>query len=166
MFWKSKEQDTEMRLTDEERKEKSFGSKVVDLSEEAIIKVKEYLKNDDKLKRLIRDAEEKTEQNKYKKGFVEETLDSLKSMCELIKAYVTGDYRNIPYKSLIVIIGSILYFVMPADSIPDVLVGLGFTDDAAVIAFAIKQVKDDLDKFIAWKSRKESIHQEGFKGGI
>ncbi|MNO04345.1 hypothetical protein D3C81_2253460 [compost metagenome] len=31
-------------------------------------------------------------------------------------------------------LGALAYFVMPVDAIPDVLAGIGFTDDAAVIA--------------------------------
>ncbi|PLT35166.1 YkvA family protein [Bacillus sp. V5-8f] len=161
MFGKGKDEETETVVTEAKSKEKGFGSKMMDFSEEAITKVREYIKDKDKLKRLIRDAEEKSEQAKNKKGFVQDTLDNLKSMFELVKAYIKGDYRNIPYRSLIVIIGAILYFVMPADSIPDVLVGLGFTDDAAVIAFALKQVKEDLDKFIVWKNTQESMEEEG-----
>jgi uncharacterized membrane protein YkvA (DUF1232 family) len=41
---------------------------------------------------------------------------------------------------------ALAYFVLPTDAIPDVLVGIGFTDDAAVIAALLavagKNVKD------------------------
>ncbi len=36
--------------------------------------------------------------------------------------------------------GALAYFVLPVDAIPDVLVGIGFTDDAAVIAAVIATV--------------------------
>ncbi|WP_340022935.1 YkvA family protein [Paenibacillus sp. FSL K6-1096] len=43
--------------------------------------------------------------------------------------------------------GALAYFISPIDAIPDALVGLGFTDDAAVIAAGIKaiagQVKEE-----------------------
>nr|WP_281427646.1 DUF1232 domain-containing protein [Mesobacillus maritimus] len=81
-------------------------------------------------------------------------------MFELVRAYIKGDYRNIPYGSLVLIVGAILYFVMPADAIPDVIAGLGFTDDAAVIGFTLRQVKADLDKFNAWKREQEQEEKE------
>ena len=34
-------------------------------------------------------------------------------------------------------LGALAYFVMPFDAIPDVLAGIGFTDDAAVITAVI-----------------------------
>lgn len=38
------------------------------------------------------------------------------------------------------ILGALAYFMMPIDLVPDVIVALGFTDDAAVIALALQTV--------------------------
>ena len=38
------------------------------------------------------------------------------------------------------LIGALAYFVLPADAVPDVLPLVGYTDDAAVLAAAIKFV--------------------------
>lgn len=43
-----------------------------------------------------------------------------------------------------VILGALAYFMMPADLVPDFILALGFTDDAAVIAAAIKTVADQV----------------------
>jgi uncharacterized membrane protein YkvA (DUF1232 family) len=118
-------------------------------------KAAEYLKDMNKLKNLLRRAENKAKNKEGDKGFVQETWESLKTMFELLKAYVKGDYRNIPFSSLLMIVGAILYFVMPLDTIPDAMVALGFTDDAAVIALTYRKVKKDMDKFVAWKREKE-----------
>jgi len=46
-----------------------------------------------------------------------------------------------------VLFAALAYFVMPFDAIPDVIAGLGFTDDAAVLAMAIgivsRHITDD-----------------------
>nr|WP_276608247.1 DUF1232 domain-containing protein [Aquibacillus halophilus] len=76
-------------------------------------------------------------------------------MVELVKSYIKGDYKNIPYGSLILIVAAIVYFVMPADAVPDFIAGLGFVDDAAVVAFTLKKVKEDLDKFVEWKNGRD-----------
>ncbi len=39
-----------------------------------------------------------------------------------------------------VLVGALAYFVLPTDHIPDVLPVIGYTDDAAVLAAAIKLV--------------------------
>lgn len=36
--------------------------------------------------------------------------------------------------------GALAYFISPIDAIPDALIGLGFTDDAAIIAAGIKAI--------------------------
>ncbi len=33
-----------------------------------------------------------------------------------------------------VLLGALAYFILPTDAIPDIIAGIGFTDDAAVIA--------------------------------
>lgn len=45
-----------------------------------------------------------------------------------------------PAKAKAVLFAAAAYFVMPADLIPDVVVGLGFTDDATVLATALSVV--------------------------
>jgi uncharacterized membrane protein YkvA (DUF1232 family) len=39
-----------------------------------------------------------------------------------------------PTRAKAVMLGALAYFVLPTDAIPDVLAGVGFTDDAAVFA--------------------------------
>ncbi|PLS18633.1 hypothetical protein CVD28_05710 [Bacillus sp. M6-12] len=156
LFWKRNEDKTLTKDKNEFQSETILSKK----NEEAMNKAQVYLNDTDKLQDLIKEAEQKADLNQDKKGFVQETLESLKNMFELVKAYIKGDYRNIPYGSLALIVGTVLYFVMPADAIPDIIAALGFTDDAAVIAFTLKKVKEDIDKFLEWKKSNELISNE------
>ncbi len=45
-------------------------------------------------------------------------------------------------------IGALVYLVSPIDAIPDVIPGLGLTDDVAVILFAIRQIGPELKPYI------------------
>lgn len=47
--------------------------------------------------------------------------------------YATQDPKT-PLAAKGILLGALAYFVMPADVIPDVFLGIGFTDDAAVFA--------------------------------
>jgi uncharacterized membrane protein YkvA (DUF1232 family) len=49
-----------------------------------------------------------------------------------------------PAKVKAVLFAALAYFVMPFDIIPDVLAGIGFTDDAAVIAMALSIVAGNI----------------------
>ena len=55
------------------------------------------------------------------------------------KAVVAFD-RATPRHVQAALIGALAYFVLPFDFIPDMLPVLGYTDDAAVLATAIKLV--------------------------
>ncbi len=39
-----------------------------------------------------------------------------------------------------VVVGALTYFISPVDAIPDILVGIGFTDDLGVLLAAIATV--------------------------
>jgi uncharacterized membrane protein YkvA (DUF1232 family) len=65
----------------------------------------------------------------------------------LIKAYVKGDYKKLPFKTLVKIVAVLFYFVSPFDFIPDVLPLIGFTDDLALILWVAKSIKNELDEF-------------------
>jgi uncharacterized membrane protein YkvA (DUF1232 family) len=59
---------------------------------------------------------------------------------DLLAAYYCAFDHNTPLPVKTALIGALAYFVLPADAIPDVLPVLGFTDDAAILATAIKLV--------------------------
>jgi uncharacterized membrane protein YkvA (DUF1232 family) len=59
---------------------------------------------------------------------------------DLIAAHYCAFDRNTPLHVKAVLVGALAYFVLPADVIPDVLPVIGYTDDAAVLAGAIKLV--------------------------
>jgi uncharacterized membrane protein YkvA (DUF1232 family) len=59
---------------------------------------------------------------------------------DLLAAYYCAFDRETPHSVRAVLLGTLAYFVVPADAIPDILPVLGFTDDAAVLAGAIKFV--------------------------
>jgi len=46
---------------------------------------------------------------------------------------------------------AIIYFVNPADVIPDVIPLVGYVDDAAVIAWVVAAIRADLDAFRRWE---------------
>src|SRR5882724_7094667 len=59
---------------------------------------------------------------------------------DLVAAYFCAFDRNTPRRVQVALIGALAYFVLPFDFIPDMLPLIGFTDDAAVLATAIRLV--------------------------
>ena len=75
----------------------------------------------------------------------------LQLIVRMVRAWLNGEYRDLSNKSLVILIGALLYFIMPLDAIPDFIPGVGYLDDAGVIAMALGTVKSEIDKFRAWE---------------
>jgi uncharacterized membrane protein YkvA (DUF1232 family) len=59
---------------------------------------------------------------------------------DLLSAYYCAFDRQTPRHVQAALLGALAYFILPFDFIPDMLPVLGFTDDAAVLATAIRLV--------------------------
>jgi uncharacterized membrane protein YkvA (DUF1232 family) len=69
----------------------------------------------------------------------------------MVKDYKQKKYRNVPWKAIAMIVAGLLYFLSPIDLIPDFLGPIGFTDDAVVLAFVFKSLRDELVKYCDWR---------------
>ncbi|WP_025270726.1 YkvA family protein [Hippea sp. KM1] len=70
----------------------------------------------------------------------------LKLAYEMIDCYFKKECK-LPWKTLIALIGLFLYFINPADIIPDFLPGVGYLDDAVALGIALKFLRDDLKEY-------------------
>lgn len=57
---------------------------------------------------------------------------------DLVAAHYCAFDRQTPLRVKAAFVGALAYFVLPADLVPDVLPVIGYADDAAVLAAAIK----------------------------
>ena len=101
--------------------------------------VEKVLDNEAKIKKL------------FSVGPLKEFSEYVPLMLNLVKDYKAKRYKSIPVKSIVAIVATLLYVILPADVIPDIVPVLGFTDDASVVMWCLKVVKSDLDKYKEWK---------------
>jgi uncharacterized membrane protein YkvA (DUF1232 family) len=59
---------------------------------------------------------------------------------DLVASYYCVFDRDTPAYVRAVLCGALAYFLLPTDMVPDFLAGLGFTDDASVLAAALAAV--------------------------
>ena len=121
--------------------------------EKANSKAKMYAENTDKLNELIDKASKKAS---TKRGPLDTVWAQLMACIRLLRAYANGSYRQIPWQSLLMIIASIVYFVMPIDAIPDFLTAIGYLDDVALLRWTIQAVGSDIDAFTEWEQGKRA----------
>jgi uncharacterized membrane protein YkvA (DUF1232 family) len=74
---------------------------------------------------------------------------------ELAAAYFCAIDPETPGRVKGILFAALAYFVTPIDVIPDFIAGLGFTDDAAVLALAISMVSRSMKPVHYAKARAE-----------
>ena len=92
---------------------------------------------------------------------------------DLVAAYFCAFDRHTPRHVQAALIGALAYFVLPFDFIPDMLPVIGFTDDAAVLATAIRLVsahitpqhRDAARRVIA-RAAEERFGEAAFDGPV
>lgn len=77
-----------------------------------------------------------------------------KIMLGMVKDYWNGSYREVPYWAISAVSLALLYVLNPADVLPDVLLGVGYLDDATVVAFCLKLVQREIERYQEWVTAK------------
>jgi uncharacterized membrane protein YkvA (DUF1232 family) len=117
-----------------------------------------YARNSAKLFTLVQEVFRKTNRVDGGPGTLAQLRRQAGLLGRMVQAYAKGDYKALPWKSLLLTVAVLLYFVSPIDVIPDFLPLLGFADDIALVLWLFKTLSADIDKFEAWeKDRNVSI---------
>lgn len=111
----------------------------------------EILEDHDKMEDLLRKLEAKLKDI----PIAGKQLSMVPVLVSLLKSYIKKEYTDIPVKSIIAVISALLYWLLPADVIPDVIPGIGYIDDASVVAFCLKMIGDDLKDYQNWRETKD-----------
>lgn len=117
-------------------------------------KAEDYVRDPQRTQELLAMALSKASARRNGQGLIDEVWDYLQVASRLIQAAVRGEYTGLSGKSLALIVGALIYYVSPLDIIPDFLPIAGLLDDVAVLAFALRSLRDELDAFKRWESER------------
>jgi ADP-ribosyl-[dinitrogen reductase] hydrolase len=92
-----------------------------------------------------------------------EVKDDFLVAIELVKDWTMGNYNEVPKKTILYIMSSIIYFITPFDAVPDFILHFGLLDDFTVISFVLSSFKIDIDKYKEFKKEKELIKENKTK---
>ena len=102
-----------------------------------------------KTKQLLHDALNKAYRNRAQ---LKSVWEDLMAVCRMMKAWSKGDSQSVPWKTIVLSLATIIYFLNPFDVAPDFIPGIGYLDDAVVLGFVVNSIKKELDKFLRWES--------------
>jgi uncharacterized membrane protein YkvA (DUF1232 family) len=88
------------------------------------------------------------------RGLVKDLRTDVPMLVRMLKSYISREYTDIPYTSLLKILIGICYFLFVADLIPDFIPVLGFMDDAIVIGWVIRSIRKNLDEYKEWEEKR------------
>ncbi len=69
----------------------------------------------------------------------------------LLRAHVNGRYRVKSLKFLLILVAAVIYFLNPLDLIPDFIIGIGLTDDLAVLTWVFQAAASELEAYTKWE---------------
>ncbi|MGF1636428.1 MAG: YkvA family protein [Cyclobacteriaceae bacterium] len=111
-----------------------------------------------KLQWLIDRVSERIDNFDSTKGRLNEFLFKVQTFIRMIRAYIKGHYRDIPWKSMLLITAALLYFLTPFDIIPDFIPVIGLVDDVSIVLWVFKSLNDDISKFLNYEQELMSRH--------
>lgn len=120
-------------------------------------KAEEYLKDPEKSKHLLDEAVKKAKNKEKITGPLADLWENLKTVFRLLQAYFNKEYTTIPWGTIVLLVGAVIYFVSPLDLMPDWVPLAGFIDDAAVLVFVLRQINADLQHFLEWENERKEV---------
>ena len=129
-------------------------TKIKPLISKALNRARTILGNEEELTKLVGSASLKLKScdSKIKSG-----KNDAFTLLDMIKAWVSGEYREVPRTTLLLCVAALIYFVNPFDAIPDIIPATGLLDDVTVIGFVLASIKEDVERFRRWRTDRNDI---------
>ena len=118
-------------------------------------KANEVVGDREKVDELLAASKEKLNSLHFENSKFSRLGNNLRIMIRMIQAYFNGTYRELPWKSILAIVGGLVYFMMPFDLIPDFIPITGLLDDFTVIMFISGAFQQDIEAFAEWEEIEE-----------
>ena len=115
-----------------------------------------FLKDNEMLDRLLEDSRHKMHDLKLDRLSFDKMVYQLKVLIRMIRSYSNGSYRIMPWKSIVVMVAAVIYFVTPLDLIPDFIPVAGFVDDLGVLVWVFNSFGEEIDQYLEWENSEVS----------
>lgn len=86
------------------------------------------------------------------------------TLVRMVRAYVSGEYREISTGTIVSGLAVLLYVLSPIDLIPDFIPVLGFLDDLSLISWFVGKFHGEIFRFRAWENVRHGQGAASFPG--
>ncbi|MBQ0018413.1 MAG: DUF4112 domain-containing protein [Clostridiales bacterium] len=129
-----------------------FSKKAIQYKLEALTlkykaKVMEFINDDEKIEHFLQGCEEIL----YLVPVVGDLASEIPTVISMLRAHFKKEYTGASNAGIIWIMAGMLYFLAPVDFVPDAIPGIGKVDDVAILAYVLKKVEPDLEKYKEWQ---------------
>ncbi|MBQ0107534.1 MAG: DUF1232 domain-containing protein [Phascolarctobacterium sp.] len=108
------------------------------------------------VKKSMHDLQDKYDESKFWK-FVKETGKAVGKplLRKSLELYYAMTRHDMPVQMKLEVMGALAYLVLPLDLIPDFIPVIGWTDDAAALAFAYTSAQTYVDELVKQEADKK-----------
>ncbi|MBC7905632.1 MAG: DUF1232 domain-containing protein [Rhodospirillaceae bacterium] len=85
---------------------------------------------------------------------VRDTAGKVPFLDEVVAVWYCARDPATPIKAKAILLGAVAYFVLPFDVVPDVIAGLGYADDLAILMAAIRAIRPHITDAHRIKARE------------
>jgi len=118
---------------------------------EAKKRASSILQDPERLRKLLASSAQKIRGMGNDNQSLQKLKEQVMTFNRMVRAYVSGEYREIPWKNLLLVTAGVVYFVTPFDLIPDFIPISGFLDDLTVLMWVFNSVRDSIEEFEEWE---------------
>ncbi len=119
-------------------------------------KAKKIAADDGQLSNLIHNVRKKVDEIS-KSEQLKQLFSTVELLIKMVKRYLSGEYRNYPKRTLLLILFGLIYFLTPIDAIPDFIPVSGFLDDLTVLLWVYKSIQKDIVAYQEWEKQKITL---------
>lgn len=122
-------------------------------------KAKEVANDRNRISAVISNAREKIKKLTEESDEFQDLRLKLDVLIRMAKTHISGEFKAFSWRTILLVVFGLLYFIAPLDVIPDFLPALGYSDDVSIIYFIFQKLSDDIDRFGEWEiSQTKSIN--------
>jgi len=126
---------------------------------EALNRAKKAVTDNEQVNKILQNTKAKLEELDEYNGIAKPFFEKVKTFIRMLRAYSDGTYRELPWKSILLITGGLIYFITPLDFIPDFIPVFGMLDDVSVIMWIFKSISSDIEDFEAFEQHARQTGQ-------